>query len=65
MGFFFVRMPKYPECWQSCGSCASGDVFHWPAGHSVRVEEDADLVLFSPQSEHTPVIEHIKHKMGV
>lgn len=22
-----VRMPKYPECWQSCGSCASGDVF--------------------------------------
>ena len=27
MGFFFVRMPKYPECWQSCGSCASGDVF--------------------------------------
>ena len=27
MGFFFVRMPKYPECWQSCGACASGDVF--------------------------------------
>ncbi len=22
-----VHMPKYPECWQSCGSCASGDVF--------------------------------------
>lgn len=22
-----VKMPKYPECWQSCGSCASGDVF--------------------------------------
>jgi hypothetical protein len=45
--------------------CAGGDVFHWPAGHSVRVEEDADLILFSPQSEHTPVIGHIKHKMGV
>ena len=27
MGVFTVRMPKYPECWQSCGSCASGDVF--------------------------------------
>jgi pyruvate/2-oxoglutarate dehydrogenase complex dihydrolipoamide acyltransferase (E2) component len=27
MGVFSVRMPKYPECWQSCGSCASGDVF--------------------------------------
>jgi pyruvate/2-oxoglutarate dehydrogenase complex dihydrolipoamide acyltransferase (E2) component len=22
-----IRMPKYPECWDSCGSCASGDVF--------------------------------------
>lgn len=22
-----VKMPKYPECWESCGSCASGDVF--------------------------------------
>ncbi len=22
-----VRMPKYPECWESCGSCASGKVF--------------------------------------
>ena len=27
MSFIFVRMPKYPECWQSCGACASGDVF--------------------------------------
>lgn len=22
-----VRMPKYPECWESCGNCAQGDVF--------------------------------------
>jgi len=22
-----IKMPKYPECWSSCGSCASGDVF--------------------------------------
>lgn len=22
-----IRMPKYPECWESCGNCASGDVF--------------------------------------
>ena len=27
MGTVAIRMPKYPECWQSCGSCASGDVF--------------------------------------
>jgi pyruvate/2-oxoglutarate dehydrogenase complex dihydrolipoamide acyltransferase (E2) component len=22
-----IRMPKYPECWTSCGSCAAGDIF--------------------------------------
>ena len=22
-----VHMPKYPECWSSCGSCANGNVF--------------------------------------
>jgi biotin carboxyl carrier protein len=27
MSFSFIRMPKYPECWSSCGSCASGDIF--------------------------------------
>jgi pyruvate dehydrogenase E2 component (dihydrolipoamide acetyltransferase) len=21
-----VRVPKYPECWESCGSCAQGAV---------------------------------------
>lgn len=20
-------MPRYPECWETCGSCGSGDVF--------------------------------------
>lgn len=20
-------MPRYPECWESCGSCAQGEVF--------------------------------------
>lgn len=22
-----VRMPKYPECWETCGNCGSGQVF--------------------------------------
>ena len=22
-----VRMPKYPECWDTCGNCAAGNVF--------------------------------------
>lgn len=49
----------------SSDRCATGDVFHWPAGHSVRVEQDADLILFSPQDEHGRVIDHLKVGMGL
>lgn len=42
----------------------AGDLFYWPPGHTVRVTEDAEFVLFSPQNEHTPVLEHIREKMG-
>ncbi len=49
----------------SSDRCATGDVFHWPAGHSVRVEQDADLILFSPQDEHGAVIDHLKVGMGL
>jgi pyruvate/2-oxoglutarate dehydrogenase complex dihydrolipoamide acyltransferase (E2) component len=21
-----IRVPKYPECWETCGSCAAGEV---------------------------------------
>lgn len=21
-----IRLPKYPECWESCGNCGSGEV---------------------------------------
>jgi hypothetical protein len=45
--------------------CATGDVFFWPAGHTVRVEDDAELILFSPQDDHVPVMDHIKQKMGL
>lgn len=26
MARYEVRIPKYPECWESCGNCAQGDV---------------------------------------
>ena len=35
------------------------DLFHWPPGHSVRVVKDAELVLFSPEKEHTHVMNHM------
>lgn len=40
------------------------DLFFWPPGHTVRVEEDAEVVLFSPQHEHGHVIDHIKSQVG-
>jgi quercetin dioxygenase-like cupin family protein len=42
----------------------SGDLFYWPPGHTVKVNEDAEFVLFSPQHEHTPVMDHINIKLS-
>jgi hypothetical protein len=39
--------------------CRGGDLFFWPAGHSVRVEDDAEVILFSPQIEHGAVMDHM------
>jgi hypothetical protein len=35
------------------------DLFYWPAGHNVKVNADAEIVMFSPQDEHTHVINHM------
>ncbi|CAB4888969.1 unannotated protein [freshwater metagenome] len=40
-------------------TCVGNDVFYWPPGHSVRVEHDAEVILFSPQVEHAEVIQHM------
>lgn len=45
--------------------CVGNDVFHWPAGHSVRVVDDAEVILFSPQAEHAAVMDHMRVRMGV
>src|SRR5215203_3011258 len=29
-------------------TCTGGDLFYWPPGHTVRVESDAEVILFSP-----------------
>lgn len=38
------------------------DLFFWPAGHNVKVIEDAEIIMFSPQHEHTAVINHMIEK---
>jgi pyruvate/2-oxoglutarate dehydrogenase complex dihydrolipoamide acyltransferase (E2) component len=36
-------MPKYPECWETCGNCGSGQVFvievHVKPGDAVRHDD--------------------------
>ena len=40
------------------------DLFYWPPGHTVRVGEDAEIILSSPQEEHGKVIDHLREKMA-
>jgi hypothetical protein len=42
-----------------------GDLFYWPPGHTVKVAQDAEVILFSPQHEHGKVIDHMKAAMGL
>jgi hypothetical protein len=35
------------------------ELFYWPSGHNVKVNEDAEIIMFSPQQEHTHVINHM------
>jgi hypothetical protein len=45
-------------------TAAANDLFYWPPGHNVRVDEDAELIMFSPQHEHVQVVEHMRAKVG-
>ena len=38
-------------------TCSGNDLFYWPPGHSVRVVDDAEVILFSPQVEHSRVMD--------
>ncbi len=44
--------------------CTGGDLFYWKPGHTVRVERDAEVVLFSPSVEHTIVLDHMVDAMA-
>lgn len=40
----------------------ANDLFYWPAGHNVKVDDDAEIIMFSPQHEHSQVINHMIEK---
>ena len=39
------------------------ELFYWPAGHNVKVNADAEIIMFSPQQQHTHVINHMIEKV--
>lgn len=41
----------------------ANELFYWPSGHNVKVIENAEIVMFSPQHEHTHVINHMIEKV--
>lgn len=41
----------------------ANDLFYWPPGHNVKVDADAEIVMFSPQREHSHVIDHMIAKV--
>jgi hypothetical protein len=44
---------------------SANDLFYWPPGHSVRADQDVEMVLFSPQAEHCMVVNHISKQLGL
>ena len=44
--------------------CRAGEMFYWPAGHTVRVEEDTSFVEFSPKNQLKDVYDHIGKKLA-
>jgi hypothetical protein len=42
----------------------ANDLFYWPPGHNVKVDADAEIIMFSPEHEHSAVIDHMKAKLG-
>lgn len=41
----------------------AGDVYYWPPGHTVRVDEDYESVEFSPAGPMGHVIDHLNAKL--
>jgi hypothetical protein len=41
----------------------ANDLFYWPPGHNVKADADAEIVMFSPQREHSKVINHMIEKV--
>ena len=41
----------------------AGDIYYWPPGHTAIIEEDAEIVEFSPNEEMNIVLAHLQKKL--
>jgi len=41
----------------------SGQVYYWPPGHTVWVDEDYEAIEFSPSGPMRDVVDHLKSKL--
>jgi hypothetical protein len=43
---------------------SGNDLFYWPPGHTVKADQESEMVLFSPQREHSMAINYILEKVA-
>lgn len=41
----------------------AGEVYYWPPGHTVRVDEDYEALEFSPSGPMGAVVDHLKSQL--
>lgn len=41
----------------------AGEIYYWPAGHTVVVEEAVRMVEFSPDDQMSEVVAHVVGKL--
>ena len=44
--------------------CKAGEMFYWPSGHTVSVDEDTAFVEFSPRKELKELYDYIGKKLS-
>jgi hypothetical protein len=64
LGFCLAR-PTYDDgrTQRAQETVNANDLFYWPPGHNVKVDADAEIVMFGPQHEHSIVINHMIEKV--
>ncbi len=42
----------------------AGEVYYWPPGHTVRVDEDYEAIEFSPSGQMSELMNHLEAKLN-